>query len=66
MEAILKVTIGDEEAEPLVRGLEQMNLAVRETDEDSGKQFIIVDREQFGEEAIDWLEELGITKEIGT
>ncbi len=66
MIAILEVMIGDEEAEGLIRGLEDMNLVGRETDEDSGKQLIIVDREQFGEEVIDWLSKLGIFREIGT
>ena len=67
MIAILGMMIGDEEAEGLVRGLEDMGLAVREIDKNSGKQYIIIDREQFGgDEVIDFLRELGIMKEIGT
>ena len=67
MIAILEVMIEDEEAEGLVRGFEQMNLAVRETDKQTGQLSIIVDREQFGgDEVIDFLRESGIMKEIGT
>jgi hypothetical protein len=66
MITILEV-INPGKEEGLVRGLEQMDLAVRETDKQTGQLFIVVDREQFGgDEVIDFLRKLGIMKEIGT